>query len=415
MRNACGYAITLALLVSLVLISADVQAGMPVGGKFLIYDNTGVSEALPSIAYNSQNHEYLVVWEAEYAGPIWEIWGRRVSMNGAPLGSAFRISPDNQGSNPDVAYSSAANEYLVVWEHGTGVYGQRVSASGTPQGSVINIAVGLSGTGSCDQAAVAYGSVADRYLVTYRYSLVADGSSGIWANSIQSDGDLDPGSLLVHDHSNTLLPEQPDVAYNRSRNEFLVVCQQTFGPGDRDIYGRRVAMSGGAAPLGIAFGITTSNNDDTVPAVTAVPTVPTAGQYLVTWQTNQDIQARTVAGTETLGALRDLANTGWGEYRPAAAGCESTHQFLAVWTWVPVVTPQAMMQVQARTLALDGAPLQDTTLVGGGQVFDASVAVGPACGYLVAFDDNATLGSFTRGIYGQLWGNRIYLPLVFRG
>ena len=51
-----------------------------------------------------------------------------------------------------------------------------------------------------------------------------------------------------------------------------------------------------------------------------------------------------------------------------------------------------MMQVQARTLALDGAPLHDTTLVGGGQVFDAAVAVGPTCGYLVAFDDNATFG-----------------------
>jgi hypothetical protein len=76
--------------------------------------------------------------------------------------------------------------------------------------------------------------------------------------------------------------------------------------------------------------------------------------------------------------------------------------------------PNAVMQVQARTLALDGAPLHDTTLIGGGQVFDAAVAVGPACGYLVAFDDNATFGTWSRGIYGRLWGNRIYLPLVMR-
>jgi len=402
MRRAYGFAVTLTLLASLVLISGDVRAGIPVGGKFLIYDNTSVSEALPSIAYNSQSHEYLVVWKAEYAGSIYEIWGRRVSTSGTPLGSAFHLSPDNQGSSPDVAYSSAANEYLVVWEHNVGVYGQRVSASGTLQGSVMTIATGASGTSSCDQPAVAYGSVADRYLVAFRYNIVADGNSGIWANSIQSNGSLDGGSFLVQAHSNTLLPEQPDVAYNRSRNEFLVVCQQTLGAGDRDIYGRRVAMTGGASALGSAFSITTSIGDDTAPAVTAVPTVPTAGQYLVTWQTDQDIRARTVAGTETLGALRDLANTGWGEYRPAAVGCESNHQFLVVWTWVPVITPPAMMQVQGRTLALDGAPLHDTTFVGGGQVFDAAVAVGPACGYLVAFDDNATFGTFTRGIYGQL-------------
>ena len=40
MRKACGFAVTLALLVSLVLISGDVRAGSPVGGKFLIYDDT---------------------------------------------------------------------------------------------------------------------------------------------------------------------------------------------------------------------------------------------------------------------------------------------------------------------------------------------------------------------------------------
>jgi hypothetical protein len=121
-----------------------------------------------------------------------------------------------------------------------------------------------------------------------------------------------------------------------------------------------------------------------------------------------------VSGSEALGTIRDLADTGWGEYRPAAAGCEGNHQFLVVWTWVPVSTPTAVMEVQARTLALDGAPLHDTTLVGGGQVFDAAVATGQVCGYLVALDDNATFGTWSRGIYGQLWGDRIYLPLVMR-
>ena len=72
------------------------------------------------------------------------------------------------------------------------------------------------------------------------------------------------------------------------------------------------------------------------------------------------------------------------------------------------------MEVQARTLALDGAPLHDTTYVGGAQVFDAAVAAGQACGHLVAFDDNATFGTWSRGIYGRLWGNFVYLPLVMR-
>ena len=414
MRKAVGLVVTLALLVSLVLMTGDVQAGGPVGNTFLIYDDTNnVSEAQPSLAYNSQNDEYLVVWEAESSG-TYEVWGRRVASNGLLLGSAFRLSPAGQGSNPDVAYSSAANEYLVVWEHNVAIYGQRVSADGALLGSVFSIAAGSSGVSYYDQPAIAYGSVADRYLVTFRFTIEGTGSTGIWASSIYSNGSLDGSSFLVHDHSETLLPEQPDVAYNRSRNEFLVVCQRTYSAGDRDIYGRRVGMSSGAIALGTAFGITTAASDDTAPAVAAVPTVPTAGQYLVTWQSNQDIRARTVSGSEALGTLRDLAATGWGEYRPAVAGCESTYQFFAVWTWVPVVTPPAMMQVQGRTLALDGAPLQATTYVGGGQVFDAAVATGPACSYLAAFDDNATFGTWSRGIYGQLWGNYVYLPLVMR-
>ena len=112
--------------------------------------------------------------------------------------------------------------------------------------------------------------------------------------------------------------------------------------------------------------------------------------------------------------MRTLADTPWGEYRPAVAGSESTHRFLVTWTWVPVVTPPAMMQVQARALALDGTVLDGTVLVGGGQVFDSAVAAGPTGDYLIAFDDNEALGTPNRGIYGRLWGDRVYLPLALR-
>jgi hypothetical protein len=426
MRKACGFAVTLALLASLVLIAGDVRAGSPVGSTFLIYDDTNyVNEAHPSVAYNSQDHEYLVVWEAGYADssdPInptyYEIWARRVSSGGALLGSSFRVSPAGQGANPDVAYSSAANGYLVVWEHNPDVYGQRISASGAHQGSAFIIAHGVSGTSVSDQPAVVYGPVADRYLVAWRYGIDATGDTGIWVRSITSDGSADGGTVVIRDLSSILVPEQPDLAYNRSRNEFLVVWQETSGLGDGDIYGRRVAMTVPPSMPGAAFGIMTTTDDDTVPTVAAVPTVPTGGQYLVTWQNGQslqaDILARTVSGSEALGTVHDLAATGWGEYRPAAAGCESNHQFLVVWTWVPVSTPTAIMEVQARTLALDGAPLHDAVYVGGAQVFDAAVAAGQVCGHLVAFDDNATFGTWSRGIYGQLWGERVYLPLVMR-
>jgi hypothetical protein len=97
-----------------------------------------------AVAYNSQANEYLVVWHADVLAQDdeFEIFGQRLSATGAELGGDFRIS--NAGPEGDVArgafspalaYSSQANEYLVV-RHGdpdvngdNEIFGQRVSAS----------------------------------------------------------------------------------------------------------------------------------------------------------------------------------------------------------------------------------------------------------------------------------------------
>ncbi|HSD82647.1 MAG TPA: hypothetical protein VLG46_02255, partial [Anaerolineae bacterium] len=218
--------------------------------------------------------------------------------------------------------------------------------------------------------------------------------------------------------STAAAPQRPDVAYNRSRNEFLVVWEQTV-LGDQDIYGRRVKMTGGTGPLGDAFYIANYAPDDEVtPSVAAIPTVPDEGQYLVAWERNSgtdgNIQARTVAGDGTLGTLRTVASTAWDESSPAVAGSESNNQFLVVWTWIPAPTPPGMMQVQGRTLALDGTLMDQTTTVGGGQVYEAAIAAGSVGDILIAFDDNEVIGTSHRGIYGWLWGSRVYLPFVLR-
>jgi hypothetical protein len=414
MKNSSKLLAILVILASLAVISSVARAGVPLGSdRFLIQNNGSVSEEKSAIAYNPDRQEYLVVWQAA------EIWGRRISSGGALLGPAFRISPTSEGTSPDVAYSSATDEYLIVWETSLSVRGQRISDLGVLQGGAIDVATGsITATTSYDQPTVAYGSVADRYLVAYRYNLGTDGSTNIHARSYLSNGTPEAGDFELGLRSNATLPEQPDVAYNRSRNEFLVAWQQIYAlAGDTDIRGRRVEMDGLAGAMGASpLWIRATVDNETAPAVAAIPTTADAGQYLIAWQSEQDIEAITMSGTESLGLLRILADTPWGEYRPAVAGSESNDQFLVTWTWVPVVTPPGMMEVQAKTLALDGTPLHDTTLVGGGQVFDSAVAAGPTGDYLVTFDDNDVFGSPSsdRGIYARLWGNRVYLPLVVR-
>ena len=122
-----------------------------------------------------------------------------------------------------------------------------------------------------------------------------------------------------------------------------------------------------------------------------------------------------VDGNGTQHTTQTLADTAWTEHSPAVAGNEGRQQFLVVWVWIPVITPPAVMQVYGRGVAGDGTALgTESVEVGGGQVFKTAIASGGTGDYLIAFDDNELLGISNRGIYGRLWGTRVYLPLVLR-
>lgn len=102
------------------------------GGDFPIANNTNLDEGC-AIAYNSTDHEYLVVWSEMIPGGnvfiFGSVRGQRVSEDGALIGQAFTIF--SIGMTPSVAYNSKTNEFLVVANTGGGLLGQRVSSQGT--------------------------------------------------------------------------------------------------------------------------------------------------------------------------------------------------------------------------------------------------------------------------------------------
>jgi hypothetical protein len=113
----------------------------------------------PAVAYNSADHQYLVVWsELTWNGSAYfpALMGQRLAEDGSLLGSAFQIF--FIGSNPTVAYNSSANEYLVGFNPGTGYAGQRVSATGILLGSI----TGLMDTVS--HGRLLYNSLTNEYL-----------------------------------------------------------------------------------------------------------------------------------------------------------------------------------------------------------------------------------------------------------
>jgi len=388
---------------------AHQTVGGPIGHIFNISNLPATEAVAPSIAYNSNRDEYLVVWWNDRPGND-DIYGRRVSGNGALIGNWFAIAAGtgHERQYPDVAYNSQADEYLVVWQDDiyASIFARRVSATG----QLLDGEISIGGQGDWNWgAAVAYASTENKYLVVW--------SEEVWMLSYELIGKEvssagSPGSRFVieTDYVNSLAGA--DLAYNRAGNEFLVVWRE--GSGEDDVYGRRIEMAGGAGTLGSAFPIFQSASDEVNPAVAALPGHGGQGQYLVVCEASEWIQGQLVASDGSLeGSLIDVSAFSDAS-NPAVVGTESTGQYLVVWAkdeYVP--PPPTYVGILGRAISIDGNPVSEEIAIGGFLADNAAVAGGSHGDFLVIFDDlppEAGSGE----VYGRLLGNRVYLPLVIR-
>jgi hypothetical protein len=391
-----------------------------IGYNLKIQNDMGLVEMEPAVAYNSQRGEYLVVWYNDRPGND-DIQAQRVSKDGALLGGPFYIDagPGADRRHPDVAYDSAADEYLVVWEHfdqattSFSIHGRRISATGNG----ITNEFPIFDFDHNETPAVAYASTADQYLIVWMWA--ESGMVHIAGRTFSTTGGLG-GTFLISEDTTGNPRSHPDLAYNSRRNEYLVAWQQVSGPGDLDIYARRV-NAGGTPLQPAAIEITTTAEDQNLPAVGAIPTVGSEGQYLVVWENPYpggslahtyarlvDGSGSTLGGEFYVGALNSFDND---QVHPAVAGNARSKQYLVAWKQ-PTDPPLALEVIHARAVSSDGDLVDDEFSVGGLSADRPAVANGPSGDFLIAFDGPALTGS--RGIYGQLVGNRIYLPLLLR-
>ena len=257
------------------------------------------------------------------------------------LGSSIQPVSLGPGYDPDVAYSPAADRFLVVWEGGSEIQGARVSGDGLTVFSTFAITARVD---SQLVPAVACRSQGDgSCLVVWR-----DGYLGIlgspsrwdiWGQVVGMTGPYDfigpafeiagsptPGQWLHYD---------PDLAYNSARDEYLVAY--TRGPNDgspTDVYSRRVAATGA---LSAEHPVDNSSGFQDSAAVAAY--APDASRpYLVVYRdgwsdTQGDVRAFFVDGNgQATGLLLNIA-TVWGrqEGEPAVAARESAGGYTVVW------------------------------------------------------------------------------------
>ena len=283
------------------LVNSD---GQLVSGRISIAYYSTYTNTQPAVAYSPVLDQYLVVYTADSkpAGPPpnhdYDLIGRVVRGDGT-LGDALLVNAvtNEQTWHPSVAYNSQDDEFLVAWEieHGlygaaglrTDIYARRIY-SDTGTGSWVLtplrcVATGDPGTSDGRnrvQPDVAYNSTENEYLIAY----TREGSPDYDVLGKVAPASLDGvfGSSEITICAQTY--DQSQIAVAAGPDEYLAVWQNKDSSGDWDVYGRRLRGSDGL-PLGAAGGFVINHfslADSLVPEVAYGPVYG----FMVAFQTD---------------------------------------------------------------------------------------------------------------------------------
>lgn len=279
----------------------------------------------PKAVYNPVTGKYLVIWE-DWSAETDDIDGQLVNADGSLHGSELVISAaKNDQSNPEIAYNSAANEYLVVFddnrldENDLDIFGVLVNADGTVAGEDFPIS---SQVENQLLPVVAYNSRDNQYLVVWEDKR-SGSSADVYARVVNADGSMDGSDFLIASPSADYV--YPDVAYDRSENQFLIVWDLST-----KIYGRLLKADKTFVSPELKIGSSSNSVSDP-----AVGYDSNSKQFLVAWSDAygwDNIFARQVGADGSMAEEAfDLAY-GQGEFwYPDMAFDDSANQFLIVW------------------------------------------------------------------------------------
>ncbi len=227
---------------------------------------TGQDEKAVAIAYNtnSSNKEYLMVYQYDASGngTNYDIYGRIVSGDGQ-MGTAFPIMnlPEHE-KNPEVAYNSIDNEYMVVAEHysvGAGHYqirAQRVSANGSIIGSPIDIYYTDFGQYSSEEEhspTIAYNSNVNynQYFVGYASDHDIDDTNDEFVRFLLNSS----GTPIYYNYANGSLDfKTPKVVYDPAANQYFSVFIYTNNIDSYSLYSLTIDSNGDGIASNNALG-----------------------------------------------------------------------------------------------------------------------------------------------------------------
>ncbi len=367
-----------------------------IGDPVIISDPQGAASEV-ALAYNSSANEYLALWQESQTGSEPDLYTRRVLPDGTIVDSLLEISlAGGDQSNPTLAYNSQTNEYLVVWEDTrngppSDLYGQRLNGDGSLIGDSFIIASAAITRGH-RAPALAYNSSDNNYLLVWNsYLTDIEADELVYGQILAATGTVSGTAEIISDAGSE--QANPTLAYDSSNNRFLVAWQDGRGS-SFDVYARLVGANG--QPLGSELLIEDHGNDQFVPKVAYTP-----GQYLVAWRHHVDTDTFRVRGQRLTaagaleGTIFNITGENYGYYGYFDLISNGLDEYLVVWDF-----ENDEGDIRSRRVFTNGTKSAQVTITNlyNDQIFPVAAYNSGADAYLLAWEDHR-LGR--QVIYGQ--------------
>ena len=218
--------------------------GVPATGTFTIRAAGNLTTA--RVCYASDADKFLVTWLEEPSAIVGQ-FVRYTASGPQLLGGAFLINADGgkytDGGSP-CEYSPASKRFLVAWT----VFGQSQDVRGSlldVNGTVVAGNMAISATAAWEALpSLAYNSTRNEFFVAYTLETNLQYTFGVRLNA--STGAVTAGPAMLYQGIG--LNNYPEVAYNASADQYLVISWYLTLSGGADVWGRLIAGDG--TPLG---------------------------------------------------------------------------------------------------------------------------------------------------------------------
>lgn len=221
-----------------------------------------VSPGSPDVAYDSTDQQYLVVWHSDensatVAPGEFEIYGQRLGSTGTTSGGEIRVSrmgtdgdADSDAFSPAVVYNPFHNEYVVVWSGRPlpsgfhDVFGQRLDGTSGAEVGPDDFRVSATGLQGAFVPTIAHDAANDEYLVVWHD---ADMVGTLGAQRLTARGEeIGRDDFLITRmgvDNPAFGADRPDVAYDPTNGEYLVVWSGDRVLGENEIFGQRLVAT----------------------------------------------------------------------------------------------------------------------------------------------------------------------------